>query len=125
MAQGLGRTITFIHTRDRKRAVAFYRDVLGFAFESDDPFAAVFDLNGAALRITEIPDWTPGPHPALGWQVADIKAAVTALTARGVAPIIYPGMGQDELGLWHAPGGGVKLFWFHDPDGNLLSLAGP
>jgi hypothetical protein len=32
-------------------------------------------------------------------------------------------MGQDELGIWTSPDGQVKVAWFADPDGNVLSLS--
>lgn len=35
---------------------------------------------------------------------------------------LYPGMGQDESGIWTAPDGSAKVAFFADPDGNLLSL---
>jgi hypothetical protein len=34
----------------------------------------------------------------------------------------YPGMAQDELGIWTAPSGS-RIAWFKDPDENVLSLA--
>jgi len=34
----------------------------------------------------------------------------------------YPHFEQDELGIWTAPGG-AKVYWFRDPDDNLLSLS--
>ena len=114
--------ITFIQTRDRPKAVAFYRDKLGLNFVVDDPFGSVFDQNGTGLRITQIEGFTPSPHPALGWQVSDIQDCIRTLTARGVTMKIYEGFGQDELGIWHAPGGTAQIAWFEDPDGNLLSL---
>lgn len=114
--------ITFIQTRDPVRAKAFYGDTLGLPEGQSDPFATVFDLNGVKLRITEIPDWTAGAHPALGWDVPDIVAAVEALTAKGVTMTIYPGMGQDERGIWTSPDGKAKVAFFADPDGNVLSL---
>ncbi len=114
--------ITFIQTRDRPTAVAFYRDILGLTFVVDDPFGSVFDQNGTGLRITQIEGVTPSPHPALGWQVSDIQDCIRTLTARGVTMKIYEGFGQDELGIWHAPGGTAQIAWFEDPDGNLLSL---
>ena len=43
------------------------------------------------------------------------------LTARGVEFTRYDGMEQDDLGVWSAPGGD-QVAWFHDPDGNTLSL---
>lgn len=114
--------ITFIISRDRKIAEPFYRDVLGLPFIADDGFAAVFDLAGVPLRITEVPGHTPAAHPVLGWQVADIVATVTALRDRGVSFTIYEGMGQDALGIWTAPDGKAKVAFFNDPDGNALSL---
>lgn len=114
--------INFIQTRDRPTAVAFYRDVLGLTFVMDDPFASVLDQNGTGLRITQIEGFTPSPHPALGWQVGDIQASIRTLTARGVIMKVFEGFGQDELGIWHAPGGTAQIAWFEDPDGNLLSL---
>jgi len=114
--------ITFVLTRDRAVSDAFYRDTLGLPFLTDDGFAAVFDLNGASLRITHVPDHAAAPHPVLGWQVADIAATVADLTARGVVMTIYPGMGQDETGVWTAPDGSAKVAFFADPDGNVLSL---
>ena len=44
------------------------------------------------------------------------------LAAKGVQFLRYPGMEQDESGIWHAPGR-AKLVWFQDPDGNTLSIA--
>ena len=43
------------------------------------------------------------------------------LLAAGVQPLRYEGMAQDERGVWTAPGG-ARIVWFHDPDGNTLSL---
>lgn len=118
----LGTAVTFIQTRDPERALAFYRDALGLAHAGHDGFAHVFDLGGASLRVTEIPDWTAGPHPALGWRVADMAATIAALKAKGVTFVIYPGMGMDEDGFWTSPDGKARVAWFKDPDDNLLSL---
>lgn len=102
--------------------MAFYRDVLVLTFVIDDPFGSLFDQNGTGLGITQIEGFTPGPHPALGWQASDIHDSIRTLTSRGVTMKIYEGFGQDEVGIWHAPGGAAQIAWFEDPDGNLLSL---
>ena len=114
--------IAFVLTRDRAVSDAFYRDVLGLPFKMDDGFAAVFDLNGAELRITHVPEHSAAPHPVLGWQVADIASTVADLTAKGVVMTIYPGMGQNETGVWTSPDGKARVAFFPDPDGNMLSL---
>lgn len=113
--------MAFIVTRDRTAAVAFYRDILGFRFISEDGFAAVFDLNGTMLRISADKNFTPQAHTVLGWQVPDIVSAVTALRAKGIKFNTYNGLEQDALGIWAAPGG-AKVAWFLDPAGNNLSL---
>jgi hypothetical protein len=33
----------------------------------------------------------------------------------------YPGMSQDEHGVWKSPGG-AAIAWFKDPDANTLSI---
>jgi catechol 2,3-dioxygenase-like lactoylglutathione lyase family enzyme len=116
------KAMTFIVTRDREKSKAFYRDVLGFNMSHEDPFAAVFDLNGTTLRISTVADFRAQAHTVLGWEVPDIVAGVKALAAKGVKFTVYEGMGQDDLGIWSPPGGTTKVAWFLDPDGNNLSL---
>ena len=116
------RPVAMISTKDRKTAEPLYGDALGLPSRGDDGFAALFDLDGVTLRLTEIPDYTPPAHPVLGWQVGDMEAAVASLAANGVVMNIYPGMGQDENGIWTAPDGSAKVAFFNDPDGNGLSL---
>ncbi len=115
--------VAFLYTTDRDRSIAFYCETMGFALSSSDPFGDFIDLGPAKVRLTVIPDFKPTGHPALGWNVDDIVGHVQALKGKGVVFAIYEGMGQDELGIWTAPGGMAKVAWFHDPEGNLLSLS--
>jgi catechol 2,3-dioxygenase-like lactoylglutathione lyase family enzyme len=117
------KTMSFIITRDLERAKKFYSETLGFRQTGEDPFAAVFDLNGVMLRITPIKDHQPSAHTVLGWEVRDIEAEVKALTARGIRFQIYEGFDQDAQGVWKSPDGKARVAWFLDPDGNNLSLA--
>jgi len=114
--------MSFIVTRDRERAKAFYGEILGFASTGEDAFAVVYDMHGTMLRISTVADHAPAAHTVLGWEVGDIVAAVAALGARGVTFTVYDGFGQDALGIWTAPGSGTRVAWFLDPDGNNLSL---
>ena len=63
----------------------------------------------------------PAGYTVLGWTVEDIRRAVGDLSRRGVTCRVYPGLAQDELGIWRAPSG-ARVAWFADPDGNTLSL---
>jgi catechol 2,3-dioxygenase-like lactoylglutathione lyase family enzyme len=114
--------VTFIGTRDRAKATAFYGETLGLTQVAEDPFAVTYDLAGTPLRLTDIADHAPTPHTVLGWLVDDIAATAIELRGRGVEFQFYDGFAQDELGIWSAPGGGAQIAWFLDPDGNNLSL---
>jgi catechol 2,3-dioxygenase-like lactoylglutathione lyase family enzyme len=116
------KAMSFIVTRDREKAKEFYGLTLGFNLIHEDDFAAVYNMNGITLRISTVPDHVAEPHTVLGWSVPDIAATVGALRDKGVVFKIYEGFGQDDLGIWTAPGSTVKVAWFPDPDGNLLSL---
>ena len=117
-----GKVIAFICTFDRERSKAFYGGTRGFTMTHEDDSAAVFDLNGTMLRISEAPGFKPAEHTVLGWEVTDIVAAVKALRSKGVKFNFYEEFGQDELDIWTVPGRATRVAWFEDPDGNVLSL---
>jgi catechol 2,3-dioxygenase-like lactoylglutathione lyase family enzyme len=112
--------ISFVATRDPERAKAFYRDVLGLKLIADEPYALVFALGSITLRIQKAGPFEPHPFTALGWSVPDIRATLRALIERGVKPLRYDHLQADELGVWSS--GAAEVAWFHDPDGNVLSL---
>jgi catechol 2,3-dioxygenase-like lactoylglutathione lyase family enzyme len=115
--------IGFVATSNPDRAKRFYKDTLGLPLVSEElPFALVFDAHGTMLRVTVVKDVTPAGYTVLGWQVPDIGAAAKTLSQAGVQFERYPGMQQDELGVWSSPSG-AKVAWFKDPDGNTLSLS--
>jgi catechol 2,3-dioxygenase-like lactoylglutathione lyase family enzyme len=115
--------IAFVATRDAERAKKFYRDTLGLSLTDESPFALVFDAHGTMLRVTPVKDISPAVYTVLGWQVPDILVAAKTLDKAGVRFERYEGLQQDELGIWTAPGGGAKVAWFKDPDGNTLSIS--
>ena len=114
--------IGFVVTQDYDAARAFYEGKLGFHFESLDQFALVMSVGGHQVRIAKAPNFTPARHTVLGWEVADIEAAVDWLIGRGVAMEKYPFVQDQERGIWSAPGG-AKVAWFKDPEGNVLSVS--
>ncbi len=113
----------FAATANAPRARTFYEGTLGLHLLSDDQFALVFDSNGTQLRVQKVEVVHPPAYTVLGWQVADIRSMVVALSGAGVTFERYSFMQQDAAGIWTAPGG-TPVAWFKDPDGNLLSLTG-
>jgi catechol 2,3-dioxygenase-like lactoylglutathione lyase family enzyme len=113
--------IAFAPVTDLDRARDFYASVLGLNLVDESPFACVFRIGPTMLRVTPIGKHVAAAYTVLGWSVADIDRVVRALVDRGVVFARYDGLEQDDLGVWTAPGGD-RVAWFHDPDGNTLSL---
>lgn len=121
---GSASVVAFVPSRNPKKARSFYESVLGLHFLAEDQFAHVFDANGVMVRVVDVSSvkaFQPAPFTILGWRVADIAKTVKALGKKGVQFERYPGMDQDQLGVWSSPSG-AKIAWFKDPDGNVLSV---
>src|ERR1700676_3460315 len=114
--------VAIVCTRDRARAAKFYRDTLGLKMKLEDDYAIAFDVSGIDLRVSTVPDFTPHEHTVLGFSVPDVTAAVKALREKGVSFNTYKGFNQDELGIWSLPNSALRVAWFNDPDGNVLSV---
>jgi catechol 2,3-dioxygenase-like lactoylglutathione lyase family enzyme len=118
------RLVAFVACRDLRVAGDFYGDVLGLPLVETSDFALVFDAGGTELRVTRVDTIAAAPYTVLGWCVESIEHAVDRLVAAGVQFARYPGMAQNERGIWTSPGGS-RIAWFHDPDANTLSLQQP
>lgn len=116
--------VGFIATKDPRGARDFYQHTLDLELISEDQFATVFRSGGNVIRVAKVGSFEPFPFTVLGWEVDDVSRSTERLRAKGVHFERFDGMGQDELGVWTAPGG-TKVAWFKDPDGNLLSISGP
>jgi catechol 2,3-dioxygenase-like lactoylglutathione lyase family enzyme len=113
--------VAFLPSQDLERSEQFFAGVLDLPLVSRSSFASVFQCGGTTLRVTKVDDLRPQPFTVFGWVVADLHAAVAKLRDRGVEFVRYPGLGQDDQGVWTTPGGDL-VAWFHDPDHNVLSL---
>ncbi len=111
----------FLATTNAARTREFFGEKLGLTFVSEDAAALVFRAHKILLRVQKIENVQPKPYTVLGWTVTDIRQQISELARRGVAFERYPGMQQDDLGVWTSPAG-AKVAWFRDPDGNVLSL---
>lgn len=114
--------VIVVCTRDRVRALEFYRDTLGLTMRHEDALAAVFEAGITTIQIATVPDFTPHGHTMLGFLVSDVDTIVKALTGNGVVFMRLPGFPHDELGVLSLPGGKGRVAWLKDPDGNILSI---
>lgn len=114
--------VGFLLTKDYDKAREFFVGKLGFEYVSLDQFALVVSVGGHMIRISKVADMTPLRSTVLGWEVADVEAAVTWLNEHGVECEKYPFVQDKERGIWTTPDGN-KVAWFKDPDGNVLSVS--
>ena len=116
------RMVGFVPIGNMARAKTFYSDTLGLPVTGEDSFAITLDANGTMVRLTQVGEHKPASFTILGWEVSNLRKAVTDLEQNGVRFEKFAGLQQDELGIWTAPGGSL-VAWFKDPDGNILSLS--
>ncbi|MGB7817501.1 MAG: VOC family protein [Ornithinibacter sp.] len=118
---GHAKQVGFVGVSDLDAAQTFYGGALGLDLVDARPFALVHDTPDSQLRITAVARVSAAPYTVLGWVVADLESEVDRLAAAGVTFTRYDGVVQDDRGIWTAPDG-ARIAWFHDPDGNTLSL---
>ena len=114
--------VAFVATTNLRAAKHFYGDILGLRLTTENDFALVFDAHGTPLRVTVVRTVVAADYTVIGWLVPDVRQEAARLQDAGVALARYPGMEQDELGVWAAPGG-AHVAWFKDPDGNTISIS--
>ena len=117
-----------IGVTDIKRAAAFYEGVLGLVAEGVGPSADIeggarfyAGGQGAMLNMFETPTAGSTHSTVATWYVDDIDAVVAELTAAGAEFARYEGFGQDARGIGPRGGGG-RIAWVEDPDGNTLAI---
>ena len=115
--------VAFLSVLNRDRARRFYAEVLGLKIRYEDDFALVLDLGGRPLRISESSGFAPQPFTVLGWEVSDFDGVVFRLRQNDEPLERFEGLDQDANGVWESPSTAVRIAWFKDPDGNLLSIS--
>ena len=113
--------VAFVATAFPDESLVFYRDKLGLELVEDSPFALVFACPNVMLRVQKVAEPALVTHTVFGWDVPDIHASLGNLHKQGIEPVRFPGLQQDDGGVWASPSGAL-VAWFRNPDGNCLSL---
>jgi catechol 2,3-dioxygenase-like lactoylglutathione lyase family enzyme len=112
-----------VAVRDLKTARPFYEGILGLKpLPSDQPSVQAFQAGKSLVLVYESPFAGTNKATVLTWALGEtFESAVEMLRGRGVVFEKYdlPGMSND--GDVHVAGG-MRVVWFKDPDGNILSL---
>ena len=77
--------------------------MIGLKVVEASPFALVFDVDGAQLRIQKVEKVVSVPYTVLGWSVETIEKTVHDLASRGVEFERYDHFDQDDSGIWDTP----------------------
>ena len=106
---------------DVERAREFYTETLGLEAEPEGPGFELKLGTGATVFVYEKGEaHEPAGFTVLNFPVDDIEATVDALVDRGVEFERYDDFDHDERGI--APAGPVRIAWFTDPAGNVISV---
>lgn len=110
-----------IPAQDLERAKSFYADKLGLKPSEEGPEGLRYRCGKGEFLLFQSTGTASGSHTQLGWDVADLEAAVSELRGNGVVFEEYdlPGF-KTVNGI--ADIEGERGAWFKDSEGNLLAL---
>lgn len=115
--------VAMIAVKDVKQAARFYEDTLGLRKLSSEGDEVITYQSGASkLNIYHSEFAGTNKATSVVWDVGDEIASIAAdLKSKGVPFEHYEMPGLTLKGDIHE-GGGMKVAWFRDPDGNILSI---
>src|SRR5262245_51849919 len=115
--------VSNLAVKDLKAASRFYEDTLGLTrvgTEGDQLIA--YRSSATMLYVYRSKEAGTNKATAVTWTVSDVDAEVEALKQKGVSFEHYDLPGLRREGDIHV-GTHIKVAWFKDPDGNILSVA--
>ena len=115
--------IAMIAVKNVKDAAKFYEDTLGLQkLSSEGEDVITYGSGSSKLNIYHSEYAGTNKATAVVWNAGDeIDAIVAALKSKGVAFEHYDMPGLTLQGDVHVDGD-MKVAWFKDPDGNILSV---
>lgn len=115
--------VAMIAVKDVQAAARFYEGVLGLTRLSTEGEEVITYRSGnSALNVYHSQFAGTNKATSVVWNVGnDIEAVVAALKSKGAVFEHYDMPGLTLKGDVHV-GGDMKVAWFKDPDGNILSI---
>ena len=107
---------------DIKKASEFYGEILGIKVAETKEGLELHLAGGNTIFMYPKPNHTPASFTVLNFPVKNIEEAVDELVDAGCRLEHYelPELKTDKRGI--ASGPGMKIAWFKDPAGNILSV---
>jgi catechol 2,3-dioxygenase-like lactoylglutathione lyase family enzyme len=114
--------VATLAVKDLGAAAKFYEDTLGLSRAGgEDNEALVFQSGETIINVYRSAFAGTNKATALTWPVDDVEDVVRTLKAKGVRFEHYDLPDTRREGDVHVSGD-VKVAWFKDPDGNILSV---
>ncbi len=114
--------IATLAVKDLPRAAKFYEETLGLrraGSEGDE--VVMFESGSTTINVYRSSFAGTNKATALTWTVDNVEDVVRTLQAKGVRFEHYDLPETRREGDVHISGD-IKVAWFKDPDGNILSL---
>jgi catechol 2,3-dioxygenase-like lactoylglutathione lyase family enzyme len=114
--------VATLAVKDLDAAARFYEGTLGLSRAgSEDDEVVVFESGHTMINVYRSSFAGTNKATALTWTVDDVEDVVRTLKAKGVRFEHYDLPDTRREGDVHLAGD-VKVAWFKDPDGNILSV---
>ena len=114
--------IATLGVKDLDKAARFYEDTLGLSrVGGEEEEVIVFESGDTTINVYRSSFAGTNKATALTWAVDDVEDVVRALKSKGVKFEHYDLPDTTREGDVHVSGD-IKVAWFKDPDGNILSL---
>jgi catechol 2,3-dioxygenase-like lactoylglutathione lyase family enzyme len=115
--------VATLAVKDLDVAGKFYEETLGLSRAADeaDDEALVFESGDTTINVYRSSFAGTNKATALTWAVDDVESVVRTLKAKGVRFEQYDLPDTTREGDVHVSGD-IKVAWFKDPDGNILSV---
>lgn len=114
--------VATLAVKDLDRAAAFYEKTLGLGRAgSEGDEVVMFESGDTKINVYRSSFAGTNKATALTWAVDDVEDEVRTLHAKGVKFEHYDLPDTRREGDVHISGD-IKVAWFKDPDGNILSV---
>ena len=115
--------VAMVAVKDLGKAAKFYEETLGLnRIDAEGQEVVVYESGDTKLNVYRSSFAGTNKATAVTWTVDDIDDVVRTLKAKGVTFEHYDMPNTKHEGDVHVAGH-MKVAWFKDPDGNILSVA--
>ncbi|HKD16886.1 MAG TPA: VOC family protein [Thermoanaerobaculia bacterium] len=119
---GGGDAVATIAVKDVRTSRKFYENTLGLAVEDVQGSDVVTYRSGdSRLFVYQSPFAGTNQATCVTWTSRDVDSVAAGLKARGVSFEHYDFPNTTHVGDVHVSGE-MRVAWFKDPDGNILSI---